>query len=90
MGRNKTDFLVEVDTKELEIRQNQIEEFQKETMNYVDQGLLYIEAIYQVCLNNGIDVEYAKSMISPFLLDKLFEESCSRNLIKTSNSTLPI
>lgn len=83
MGNN---LFFEINGKEENVRNQQISLFQQEVLKLVEAGNLYIDSITECCDKFNIEIESIKDLISPFLVEKLYEESVKRKTVKGTDS----
>tara|TARA_Y100001973_G_C5204866_1_gene340691 strand:+ start:3101 stop:3388 length:288 start_codon:yes stop_codon:yes gene_type:complete len=89
MGTRKT---VEINGNEIVVQETQILMFQNEIEKLSSNGdISYLEAIYEYCESNNVEIDTVKNLISKNLMSKITQEAEDRKLIKGEpGARLPI
>lgn len=83
--------IVEINGEEIVVQEEQILKFQKEIEDIVRKdGIPYLDAIQDYCVDNNVEIETVKNLISRNLLSKITEEAMDKNLLKENSNRLPI
>lgn len=70
---------------------DEMNKFSKEIENLVSKtGFNYIEAIVEYCVETGLEIEVAATLINSNLKAKLENTAIDLNMVKVKGSRLPI